>query len=233
MQEQNPSQNQVSDNKKPDETTGGSGTGEIRLGGSVEYNPFVRKPRPPREEKPAEEKKEPEVKENPMREIRVAKVVVNVGVGEAGERLLRADKMLQMLTGQKPVHTVSKTTNKDLGIRKGMEIGTKVTLRGKKAEEFLERAFWVMQNKIMAYSFDPEGNFSFGISDHTSFKGVKYDPEIGVFGMDISAVLRRRGGARVAERRMLRRKIPKKHRITREEGIEFVKKRFNVEVISE
>ncbi|MCD6461191.1 MAG: 50S ribosomal protein L5 [Thermoplasmata archaeon] len=166
-----------------------------------------------------------------MREIVLDKVVINIGVGEAGERLLRADRVLELLGGQKPVHTISKTTNKDLGIRKGMEIGTKVTLRGKKAEEFLERAFWVMQNKIMSYSFDQEGNFSFGIRDYTDFKDMKYDPEIGIFGMDISAVLKRKGGRRVADRRIMKRRIPHRHRITREEGMEFVKRKFNVEVI--
>ncbi len=167
-----------------------------------------------------------------MREIRVHKVVVNIGVGEGGERLAKAEKVLEMLTGQKPVRTIAKMTNRDFNIRKHMPIGCKVTLRGEKAVDFVKRALWVKEFRIAEYSFDAEGNFSFGIADHTSFEGVKYDPEIGVFGMDISVVLRR-PGARVAERRVERRKIPHKHRISKEEGMEFARKTFNAVIIEE
>ena len=55
---------------------------------------------------------------NVMRDVRVEKVVVNIGVGEAGERLVKAQKVLEMVTGQKSVETISKTVNRDLGIRK-------------------------------------------------------------------------------------------------------------------
>lgn len=167
---------------------------------------------------------------NPMREIRMTKAVVNIGVGDAGERLLKAEKVLKMVTGKKPVRTIAKTTNRDLGIRKGQEIGVKVTLRGKEAEEFVKKAFWIRENRIAEYSFDPEGNFSFGIQDYTDFPGMKYDPEIGIFGLDVSVALAR-PGRRVANRSHLRRSIPKHHRVTRKEGQEWVRQKFNVEVI--
>ncbi|MDG6220526.1 MAG: 50S ribosomal protein L5 [Candidatus Thermoplasmatota archaeon] len=166
-----------------------------------------------------------------MMEIEVAKVTINIGVGEAGEKILKAEKVLEMITKQKPVRTYSKTTNKDLGIRKDQEIGCKVTLRGAKAEEFLTQAFWVRENRIFKYSFDREGNFSFGIPDYTDFKGMKYDPDIGIFGMDISAQLKRKGGTRVKTRRIMKRHIPSKHRITHNEGVEFAKDRFQLEVL--
>jgi len=165
-----------------------------------------------------------------MREIRLEKAVVNIGVGDAGERLLKAEKVLQMVTGRKPVRTVARTTNRDLGIRKGMQIGCKVTLRGKEAEEFVKKAFWIRENRIANWSFDPEGNFSFGITDYTDFPGMKYDPEIGIFGLDVCVSLAR-PGKRVQNRRVMRRRIPKDHRITRKEGHEFVKSRFGVEVV--
>ncbi len=167
---------------------------------------------------------------NAMREVRVDKVVVNIGVGEAGERLVKAQKVLEMVTGQKSVQTVSKTINRDLGIRKGMPLGCKVTLRGEVAESFLTRALPIREMRVHSYSFDKEGNMSFGITDYTDFDGMKYDPEIGIFGMDVSVVLRR-GGNRITKRALLRRTVPKSHRVERDEAIQFMKDRFKVEVV--
>ena len=156
-----------------------------------------------------------------MRDLYVEKVVVNIGVGEAGERLVKAQKVLEMVTGQKSVQTMSKTINRDLGIRKGMPLGCKVTLRGEAAEEFIERALPIREMRVPEYSFDPEGNMSFGISDY---------PEIGIFGMDISVVLRRPGN-RITKRALLKRRIPKDHRVGRDEAIQFMKDKFKVEVV--
>ena len=78
-----------------------------------------------------------------MREVRLEKAVINIGVGEAGERLLKAEKVLKMVTGRKPIRTVAKTTNRDLGIRKGMQIGCKVTIRGDDAFEFVKKALYI------------------------------------------------------------------------------------------
>ena len=111
---------------------------------------------------------------NAMREVHVEKVVVNIGVGEAGERLVKAQKVLEMVTGQKSVETISKTVNRDLGIRKGMPLGCKVTLRGETAENFLNQALAIRERRVPEYSFDKEGNMSFGISDYTDFEGMKY-----------------------------------------------------------
>ena len=167
---------------------------------------------------------------NAMRQLHVEKVVVNIGVGEAGERLVKAEKVLEMVTGHKPVETISKTVNRDLGIRVGMPLGCKVTLRGEDAEEFVKRALVIREMRVPEYSFDKEGNMSFGISDYTDFEGMKYDPEIGIFGMDISVVLRRVGN-RVTQRALLKRRIPKSHRVDREEAIQYMKETFEVKVI--
>ena len=167
---------------------------------------------------------------NAMRNLHVDKVVVNIGVGEAGERLVKAEKVLEMVTGHKPVETISKTINRDLGIRKGMPLGCKVTLRGEDAEEFIKKALVIREMRVPEYSFDKEGNMSFGISDYTDFEGMKYDPEIGIFGMDISVVLRRVGN-RITQRALLQRKIPRSHRVDREEAIQYMKDTFEVKVI--
>ena len=165
-----------------------------------------------------------------MRDLYVEKVVVNIGVGEAGERLVKAQKVLEMVTGQKSVQTMSKTINRDLGIRKGMPLGCKVTLRGDVAEDFVRKALVIREMRVPVYSFDPEGNMSFGITDYTDFDGMKYDPEIGIFGMDISVVLRRPGN-RITKRALLKRRIPKDHRVGRDEAIQFMKDKFKVEVV--
>jgi large subunit ribosomal protein L5 len=160
----------------------------------------------------------------------LAKVTVNIGVGEAGEKLKKAELVLEGVTKQKPIQTLSKTTNKDWGIRKFMPIGCKVTLRKKAAETFLTNALKIRENKIAEYSFDDQGNFSFGIPDHTLFEGQRYDPSVGIFGMDISVTIEK-PGYRIKYRRIDRRKIPQRHQLTKEETMKFITEAFHVEVV--
>ena len=165
-----------------------------------------------------------------MRELRIEKIVVNIGVGEAGEKLVKAQKVLDLVTRRKSVQTLSHGAVRDWGVRRNMPIGARVTIRGKEAEDFLKRALSIRANRLPAYSFDPRGNFSFGVPDYTDFEGMKYDPEIGVFGMDISVNVTRPGW-RVTRRAVRPRPIARKHRVTRNDGIEFVRTRFGVEVV--
>lgn len=165
-----------------------------------------------------------------MRQPRIVKVVVNIGVGDAGERLEKAQKVLQMVTKHKPLVTHAKITNRDLGVRQGMPIGCKVTLRGEDADKFLAKALATREMRVAWYSFDPEGNLSFGIPDYTDFEGMRYDPEIGIFGMDVSVVIQR-PGYRISQRRVLKRRLPKQHRMTRQEAIEFMRTKFKAEVV--
>jgi len=167
---------------------------------------------------------------NVMRKPRIEKVTVNIGVGEAGERLVKAQKVLEMVTKQKPRVTTAKITNRDLGLREGMPIGCMVTLRGENAETFLAKALGIRENRVYMYSFDPEGNLSFGIPDYTDFEGMKYDPEIGIFGMDVNVCIQR-AGRRITRRRVMKRRLPHGHRMTRKEAANFMKEKFKVEVL--
>jgi len=160
----------------------------------------------------------------------IEKVTVNIGVGEAGERLKKAEGVLQSITGHKPVETLSRTTSKEWGLRKRMPIGCKVTIRGEDAESFLKNAFSTRENKIADYAFDNEGHLSFGIPDHTLFKSQKYDPKIGIFGMDICITMQK-DGYRIKRRRIATRKIPHRHRLTKEESMKFFTEKLSLEVI--
>jgi large subunit ribosomal protein L5 len=165
---------------------------------------------------------------NIMRQPHIDKVVVNIGVGEAGDKLTKAEKVIEMITKHKPVRTHAKITNKDLGVRFGMPIGVKVTLRGKAAQEFLKTALWTRENKLYMWSFDNDANFAFGIQEYTDFPGMKYDPNIGIFGMDICVTMIRQG-FRIRNRRKEQKKIPKNNRLTEDEVRDYLTKAFSVE----
>ena len=166
-----------------------------------------------------------------MKDIRVDKVVVNIGTGKAGEPLDNAVTLIERLTGKKAVRTISRTRNPTWGLRKGLPIGTKVTLRGKEALAFLKKAFEAVGNKLNSSSFDGRGNFAFGISEYIDFPGVKYDPKIGMLGFDVCVALRR-PGYRVSKRKIRPSKIGKNHIITDAEAQEFISKTFGVKVIT-
>jgi large subunit ribosomal protein L5 len=170
------------------------------------------------------------VKKNPMTHPLIEKVTVNIGVGEAGERLTKAETVLEDITKHKPIQTLSKTTNKDLAIRKRMPIGCKVTLRGDDAHDFLKKAFETRENKIAEYAFDEQGNMSFGIPDHTLFKDQKYNPDIGIFGMDVCITMKK-PGYRIKRRRIQRRRIHHKHQIEKKETKQFFADQFKLEVV--
>jgi large subunit ribosomal protein L5 len=165
-----------------------------------------------------------------MRTPSVAKVTVHIGTGESGERLTTAEKLLGTIAKQKPVRAIAKKTLPSFSIKKREPIGCKVTLRGNKAGEFLKTTLKIIDNKLSASQFDENGNFSFGIEEHTDFPGMKYDPSIGIYGMDINVALKR-PGYRIAARKIERHKIPQTHRLKKEEAISFLKEKYGVEVI--
>ncbi|MEM0453360.1 MAG: 50S ribosomal protein L5 [Sulfolobales archaeon] len=168
--------------------------------------------------------------ENPMYKPRVAKVTVNIGVGEGGEKLQRAAKVLEMLTGQEPSLRKAKKTIKEFGVRKGEPIAVAVTLRGEKAMKFLNLILEAVGWRVKKSSFDDYGNVSIGIKEHIMLPGVKYDPELGIFGMDVAITLER-PGYRVMRRYRRKSRVPKRHRISKEEAQTFFETVLNVKVV--
>jgi large subunit ribosomal protein L5 len=167
---------------------------------------------------------------NIMLEPRIDKVVVHIGVGESGQRLVNAETILKQITHQEPVRSIAKKTLPTFGIKKKEPIGTKLTLRGKPAEDFLVVALKAAGNSLRQSQFDMLGNFTFGIEEHTDFPGIRYDPDIGIFGMDVSVALKR-PGYRIARRRVVKRKLPARQKLTKADTIVYVQKKFGVEIL--
>ncbi|HEU4444276.1 MAG TPA: 50S ribosomal protein L5 [Nitrososphaeraceae archaeon] len=165
---------------------------------------------------------------SPMKNIAISKVVINIGVGRSGEPVEKAKRALNALAGQRPKVCGAKNTVRDFGIHKGEPIGAMVTLRRDKAVEFIKRVIAAKGNIIKASSFDDFGNLSIGIHEHIDIPGTRYDPEIGIFGMDVCMALSR-PGYRISRRRN-KSSIGKNHRIKREDAIGFLKQSFGVEI---
>ncbi len=165
-----------------------------------------------------------------MREPRIEKIVVHMGVGSGGRDLGDAEDILASLTGQEPVRTLAQSTEPEFDIREGDPIGAKVTLRGESAEAFLERALPLAE--LSSAQFDETGNVSFGIAEHTDFPDQEYDPTIGIYGLDVTVNLVR-PGYRVSKRRVATRSIPERHRMDPGDAIAYLRARFDAEVDDE
>ena len=168
--------------------------------------------------------------EHPMLQPRIEKVVVNLNVGKSGEPLEKANTVLKEITGQTPIKRKAKKTIRDFGIREGESIAVVVTLRKQKAIDFLKKVLPVVDNKVSRSSFDVRGNFAFGLKEHIEIPGIKYDPEIGIFGMDICVAVNR-PGQRIKIRRKQKQSIGPKHVLTPEESVVFVKQTLGVEIV--
>ncbi|MDT8357172.1 MAG: 50S ribosomal protein L5 [Methanomicrobiaceae archaeon] len=164
---------------------------------------------------------------NPMQDLRIEKVVVHMGVGESGEKLVKAENIIKEITSQKPIRSIAKKTQPAFGIRKGAPIGCRVTLRGDAAEQFIGTALDIIEKRLSPFQFDQNGTFSFGIEEHTDFPGQSYDPMIGIYGMDVNVVLSRRG-LRVARRSIQQQKIPLKQKVDRNAAIAFMHEKYGM-----
>ena len=165
-----------------------------------------------------------------MKEPFLEKVTLNIGAGEAGQKLENARTLLERISGRKALATKARARNPAFNVRKGDLIGMKVTLRGQDAAAFLKKALDVVDFKILARSFDNYGNVAFGVKEYIDLPGMKYDPAIGMMGFDVCLTLSK-AGARVARRRVAFRRIPLKQRVSKKEAVEFVKTAFGVSVV--
>jgi large subunit ribosomal protein L5 len=169
------------------------------------------------------------VQQNPMKRIRVGKVVVNIGLGKSGEAIERGKKVLEQVTGQTPTQTRAKRAVRDFGIHKGEPIGVMVTVRGDGTGPLIAKLLTAREKKLHESSFDPRGSVSFGIKEHIEIPGIRYDPAIGILGMNVSVLLERPGYA-VGRRNRRTSRVGKAHQVSRDEAMQYFKDNFGVTV---
>ncbi|MBD3209320.1 50S ribosomal protein L5 [Candidatus Woesearchaeota archaeon] len=166
---------------------------------------------------------------NAMQRIRIEKLTLNVGAGKDENMLKKGEKLLKHLTGIDPVKTITRKRIQAWSLRPGLPIGVKLTLRGEQARELLPRLLSAKDNTLQENCFDGYGNVSFGIPEYVDIQGVKYDPDIGIIGLQVSITLER-PGYRVKRRKVQKTKVSLHHQVTKRDAIDYLKKHFNITI---
>ena len=166
---------------------------------------------------------------NLMKEIKLEKVVLNMGVGKSGDAIEVAKKALEQISGKKPNSRNAKKAQRDWGVRKNEPIGVAVTVRKDDAVALLKKLFEAKGNNVKQKSIDKNGNLSFGILEHIDIPGIKYDPKIGILGLNVTVNLVRPGFS-IKLRSKHKAKIGKSHRITPDEAKDYLTREFGVNV---
>lgn len=169
---------------------------------------------------------------NPNQEIRVIKVTLNIGTGGPGDKMEKAVKLLETITGQKPIQTKTMKRIPTWGVRPNLAVGCKVTVRGEKAETLLKRLLSARDNRLSRRKFDKFGSLSFGIPEYIDIPDVNYDISIGIIGLEVAVTLER-AGYRVKRRKVGKFKVGKKQLITQEDAINFMKSHFGLKIEEE
>ena len=164
-----------------------------------------------------------------MKTIKIEKVTLNIGAGKDQSKLEKGIMLLNSIANATPIKTTTNKRIQEWGLRPGLPIGCKLTLRREKAAQILPRLLEAVENKLNEKQFDNNGNLAFGIHEYIEIPGVKYDPKIGILGLQVCVTLER-PGYRIKRRRLLTRKIPARHRISKKEAIEFMYKNFNIKL---
>ena len=169
-------------------------------------------------------KEQTTAKENPMRAIKLEKVVLNCGA--TAEKLEKSVKLLNLLTGRKIKEVVSQKRIPTFGVRPGLKTGCMVTLRGKEKEALLKRLFGAVNNKIKHKKI-VANQFSFGIKEYLEIPDMEYQRDIGIIGLDVTAVFKR-NGKRVAFKKIKQGKVPKRQEVKPEEIIDYLTNKLKI-----
>lgn len=167
-----------------------------------------------------------------MKEIRIEKLTLNIGAGKNPDALKKGIKLLKNITGITPVTTYTQKRIPAWGLRPGLPIGCKITLRKNPAIALIPKLLDAKSNTLLPSNFDENGNISFGIHEYIDIPGVKYDPEIGIIGLQICITLER-PGFRIKRRKTKKKAVHKHHKIPKNDAVEFLKSRFSTKVEEE
>nr|XP_020138107.1 60S ribosomal protein L11-like [Microcebus murinus] len=159
-------------------------------------------------------------KENPMQELRIRKLCPNSVLGRVGQ----TDRQ-QVLGVRADCVSKARYTVRSFGIRRNEKIAVHCTVRGAKAEEILEKGLKVREYELRKNNFSDTGNFGFGIQEHIDL-GIKYDPSIGIYGLDFYVVLGRPGFS-IADKKRRTGCIGAKHRISKEEAMRWFQQKYD------
>jgi len=165
-----------------------------------------------------------------MRSISIEKITLNCGTAGPGDKLEKSLKLLNKISGMKAVSTKTNKRIPTWGVRPGLELGCMVTIRGKKAVQLLKAFFIGKKNQLKASCFDDNGNFAFGFHEYLDIPGIEYAHDIGIIGFEVAVTLQRKG-FRIRRRATQKKKIPAKHKITKEDAIGYISKEYGVKII--
>lgn len=164
-----------------------------------------------------------------MKKIKIEKITLNIGAGKDQSKLEKGMMLLNSITSATPIKTVTNKRIQEWGLRPGLPIGCKITLRKAHALKMLPRLLDAVENRLSQRQFDDNGNIAFGIHEYIEIPGVKYDPKIGVMGLEVCITLER-PGFRIKRRKLMASKVPARHRISKPEAINFMSKIFSTRV---
>lgn len=164
--------------------------------------------------------------ENKMREVRLDKVVLNIG--GTGEKLDRGVLLLQKISGKKAVRVKATKRIPTWNVRPGLEVGTKVTLRGQEAVDMIKKLLPAIDNTLKEKQI--QNNFlSFGIHEYIEIPGMEYMRDVGVMGLEVTIVFYRAGKS--VEAKKIKRGKSRRLTISREEIEEYLKNKFNTKIL--
>lgn len=165
--------------------------------------------------------------ENKMREAKIEKIVLSCS--GVKEELDSSYKLLEKISGKKPVKRITTKRIPNFGIRPKMEVGCMVTLRGEEAENLLLRLLSSIENSLREKQIT-ENHFSFGIEEYITIPGTTYDRDIGIKGLKVTIVFARKG-KRTARKKIGRGSLPKKQAVAKNEIIKFMEEKFGTKII--
>ena len=157
-----------------------------------------------------------------MRAVKIEKLVLSCGA--VGDDLVKAKRLIELLSKRKAQVIASQKRIPDFDVRPGLEVGTRVTIRGKDAAELLRRLLAAEDNLLKRKQIS-ENHFSFGIKEYIEIPGIEYQRDIGIRGLNVTVVFIR-AGVRVQRKKIKSGILPKKQFVSKAEIIKYMEDNF-------